>query len=233
MAEIQTIMRRASTMLQDAGSTRWTYPEMLDWINDSIIEIANFAPELLSEIRVISLVSGPLQTIPNDTTRMLRAICNVTGTSAPYTRGAVITPISHAILAAQIPNWQVTGTLAYSAVVNHVIYDPVTPGSFYVVPGNNGSGKIECAFSKRPSPIALPSNPLTLGSYSAALPVDDRYSNAVLDYVMYRALQKELAVPGAAEKASFHYQAFSNSIGATAQAQARTTPSTADPAKRQ
>ncbi len=233
MPEIQTIMRRASTVLQDTGSTRWTYPEMLDWINDSITEIANFAPELLAEIRVITLVAGPLQTIPNDTTKMLRAICNVTGSGAPYTRGAVITPISHAILAAQLPNWQDTSRLPYSAIVNHIIYDPLTPRSFYVVPGNNGSGKIECAFSTKPTPIAQPANPLTLASYTASLPIEDVYTNAVLDYVLYRALQKELNVPGAAEKAAMHYQAFSAAIGASAQAMNRTSPSTADPAKRQ
>lgn len=226
-------MRRASTVLQDAGSTRWTYPEMLDWLNDSLLEISNVAPELLSEIRVISLISGTLQTLPADTTRMLRAICNVSGAQAPYTRGAAITPISHAILTAQLPDWQSTATLPYSAVVNHIIYDPVTPRDFYVVPGNNGSGKIEAAFSVRATPIALPGSPLSLASYTANIPVDDIYANAILDYVLYRALQKELAVPGAAEKAMMHYQAFAGAIGASAQAMPRTTPSTADPAKRQ
>lgn len=224
------VLTRASTLLQDAGNTRWTLPELLGWLNDALAEIPNLAPEAVSEIAVIPMALGTMQTKPADAAQILRVNCNVTG-NGPYTRGRVITPIKRQILDAQIPGWQATATLPFQSVVSHFVEDDAMNGEFLVAPGNDGTGKIEVVIAKRPTQIAVPANPLNIDSYTATVDLDEMFRPACVNYVMSQALLKDIGIPNGPQRAAGHYQSFLTAFGIRQAKESSVNPTSDDPAR--
>lgn len=66
--------------------------------------------------------------------------------------------------------------------------------------------------------------PTDLSSASSNLDIDDIYGNAVIDYVLFRAYQKDSEYAGNAQRAQTHYQLFLNCIGQGMQAQELLSP---------
>jgi hypothetical protein len=54
--------------------------------------------------------------------------------------------------------------------------------------------------------------------------LDDIYANCLLDYILYRAYQKDSEYAGNAQRSMMHYQGFSNALGIKTQADSATTP---------
>lgn len=207
------VLKRARITLSDETSTRWPLTQLLDHINDCMRQIAIDAPEAIGKTGVISLAAGTLQSLPDQAMSLIRVNCNVTGSDPNWVRGQAVTPISRAILDAQIPNWQKSAVMPFAAKVAHVIEDDAVHRTFHVFPGNNGTGLIEIVVAERPAVLVEPGSPTVLGSYTVEVGLDDAYLNAVVDYVVSRALQKDLAMPGIAQRAVAHYQQFQAAFG--------------------
>ena len=225
------VISRVTTILQDAGNVRWTPLELLNWLNDALTEIPLIAPAAVAETSVISLVAGTDQAMPADAASILRVVCNVTGTSAPYTRGRAITPIKRQILDQQLPEWHDTTKLPPAAVVLHFVEDPLMTGRFLVCPANTGTGKIEVVVAKRPAQITAPANPLDINSYTATVGLDDMYRNACVDFVMSKALLKDIGIAGGPQRAQAHYNAYLQALGLRPQTEAAFNPTSDDPSK--
>lgn len=211
------VLTRVSTILQDSGAVRWPLPEQLTWLNDATREIAIVKPNATAKTVVISLVSGTKQEIPETAASLIQVTRNITGTS---TGGRVITPIVREVLDRQIPRWHETEFLPFSANVKHVIDDPFDQRVFYVVPGNDGTGKIEAVVSSIATDIPVPTNQFEIDDYTAAVDLQDIYRNVVVDYVLYRAFSKDMALAGAVQRAQAHYMQFSNALGIKVQGEA-------------
>lgn len=225
------VLSRALTILQDSGSVRWTLPELLGWLNDALNDITLYAPEVVSDTFVMSLVAGVMQTNPPEAGSILRVNCNVTGVG-PYVRGRTITPIKRQILDSQMPGWQTTAALPYSVDVVHFIEDEALQGKFMVVPGNTGTGKIEIVIAKRPTQIATPASPLVIESYTAQVTIDDMFRGACVDFVLYKAFQKDIAIPGGPQRAMAYYQNFQQALGIRKANEKAVNPTSDDPARR-
>ena len=122
------------------------------------------------------------------------------------------------ILNTQEPDWNdptVSGDAQHGTVVKHYIFDEDDPKNFYVYPGVAGNAFVEIVYSKTPT---------DLSSASSNLDIDDIYGNAVIDYVLFRAYQKDSEYAGNAQRAQTHYQLFLNCIGQGAQAQNLLSP---------
>ena len=104
------------------------------------------------------------------------------------------------------------------------MYDPADPKNFYVYPVPANSVQIEIAYSQSTTDI-------TIANYSTSTDViglDDTYSNAILDYMLYRSYQKDSDFAGNMQKVATHYQSFANSIGLKTRADLVITPQTDD-----
>lgn len=211
------VMRKASTILNDAGAVRWPLTELLDWINSATREIALLKPTATAETIGISLESGTKQSIPAGYHQILRVLRNSAS-------GRSITPTTREIIDTQLPGWHDTSILPFSVDVVHFINEGDDQRSFFVVPGNTGTGVIDVVASKVPAEIARPTNPLSIAEYDDAVPVPDIYQSAVIDYVLYRAFSKDASVPGAAQRASAYYQQFANALGLKVQLEQTQTP---------
>lgn len=215
--QAKDVMKAASITLQDSGAVRWTAQELLSYLNSGMIEIVTRKPNAVSETRELTLVQGAKQSIPSDCTILSDVTRN---TVAPMK--AIRALASRTLMDAQIPGWQDTTTLPFNKTVQHVIHSMNDPRSFYVVPGNDGTGKIEAVVGVIPAPVAPPSgaSALDIDAYTNIVPMPDVWRNALENFVLYRAFSKDAGLPGAGERAAAHFQMFTAIIEGVANGEA-------------
>lgn len=193
-----TILSRAGTIIQDETNARWPQAELLKWLNDGQREIVLLKPDSYAQNESVALVAGTKQSIPATGIALIDVVRNMgTGGSTP---GRAIRLIQRKILDEQLPDWH---TETAAAIIKHFTFDDRDPKRYYVYPPSDGTTKIEVVYSSAPADVTV-SDPITL---------DDIYSNALLDYVLYRAYQKDADYAANDARVAAAYQAFQNSLG--------------------
>ena len=212
------LLSRIRDILQDTTSVRWPEAEILRYINDAQREIVNYRPESSAKTDNVQLVAGTKQALPSDGLRLIKVTRNMSAASGSATGKRAIRIVNVDILNTQEPDWNdptVSGDAQHGTVVKHYIFDEDDPKNYYVYPGVAGNAFIEIVYSKVPT---------DLSSASSNLDIDDIYGNAVIDYVLFRAYQKDSEYAGNAQRAQTHYQLFLNCIGQGMQAQELLSP---------
>jgi hypothetical protein len=212
------VMARAQYILQDAESVRWTPIELRLWLNDALREIAIRKPNATAASIELTLVKGTYQTLPATHQSLLRITRNLGTLDASADKrggGRVVTPITREVMDAQLPGWQDNAVLPFSAVVMHYIEEIIDRRSFYVVPGNTGTGVVEAVVSRIPNEVPVPGSGSTLdiASYTTNVDIGDVYRNTLVDYMLYRAFSKDMQLAGAFERAQAHYSQFASALG--------------------
>lgn len=200
---VSAIVSRAATILQDTTNVRWPEAELVDWVNDGQREIVLLRPEAGAKTAVHQLVAGAAQTLPSDGTELVEITRNM-GTDGT-TPGPVARIIDREELDAIDPDWP---TATASATVVHYIYNARNPTGFYVYPPQpaSGQGYVEVVYAATPATVAS----------GDSLGLDDIYASAVLDYVLYRAYQKDGEQAESARRSNTHYTAMLNALGVKA-----------------
>ena len=196
------LLSRIEDILQDTTSVRWPEAELLRYINDAQREIVNYRPESSAKTDNVQLVAGTKQTLPADGLRLIKVTRNMSDTSGGATGKRAVRIVNVDILNTQEPDWNdpnVSGDAAHGTVVKHYIFDEDDPKNYYVYPGVSGNAYLEIVYSKIPT---------DLSSASSNLDIDDVYGNAVIDYVLFRAYQKDSEYAGNAQRSQIHYQLF-------------------------
>lgn len=212
------LISRIKDILQDTTSVRWPEAEILRYINDAQREIVNYRPEASAKTSNISLSSGTKQALPSDGLRLIKVTRNMSSASESATGKRAVRIVNVDILNTQEPDWNdptVAGDAAHGTVVKHYIFDEDDPRNFYVYPGVSGSAYLEIVYSKSPTDLSAASD---------TIDIDDIYGNAIIDYTLFRAYQKDSEYAGNAQRANQHYQLFLNSVGQGLQAQDLLSP---------
>ncbi len=212
------LLSRIEDILQDTTSVRWPEAELLRYINDAQREIVNYRPESSAKTDNVQLVAGTKQTLPADGLRLIKVTRNMSDTSGGATGKRAVRIVNVDILNTQEPDWNdpnVSGDAAHGTVVKHYIFDEDDPKNYYVYPGVSGNAYLEIVYSKIPT---------DLSSASSNLDIDDVYGNAVIDYVLFRAYQKDSEYAGNAQRSQIHYQLFLQCIMQGMQAQELLSP---------
>lgn len=208
--QISGLISRAQKILQDALGTRWDGGELLGWFNDGRRELAVYRPGEFARRVAVTLNAGTLQQLPEGAFLLLRVACNLRSTS-PRLPGRVVTSVERRILDSLNPGWEDPDVVALAREAKHFCYEPEEPRVFHVYPGNDGYGIVEAIFAMLPAEETNPNAPLG---------VRDVFGNALLDYMLYRAFNKDADHPGNAERAAAHYASFSAAMGITGAVQA-------------
>lgn len=195
---VQSLIRKASTILQDAGNVRWAEDELLGWLNQSYQQIVLLRPDASTKSAMVSLQNGTRQFIPSDAARLIDIPRNQGGAAIRYLDRSVLDSIE--------PNWHASSA---SSVIEHFLYDANNPREFFVYPPAQGA-TVELVYSFVPSIHSVISDFIRL---------DDRYAPAILDYMLYRAYQKDADYAANDQRSQMAYQTFLNSIGAQGSAQ--------------
>lgn len=203
------ILGKAAILLQDADNTRWPLTELLAWLNDGVREIASARPDQSSKYVNIALVPGTRQALPDDAIELLRVVRN-TGASGAVP-GKAIRIVAMDLLDLQLPDWH---SGAPHATVKSYCYDPRNPRAFYVFPPADGTSKVEVLYTAPPARIA---------TVADVIPIDDMFTNVLLDYVMFRAYSKD-AENGSMDLAEAHRKAFSDSLAAKSEGDQTAAP---------
>ncbi len=214
---------RAQTLLQDEDSVRWTVTELQYWLNDGYRDVLNLRPDSNTLTGEFVCVAGPRQvlttTFPN-ATRLVSVIRNTAPTSNKYG----VRLVNKSSLDDQRRGWYAeTPTVS----VEEYMFDPRQPREFLVYPPATSAARLEITYAQIPSPHTLTAQQLTNAATTETIRIDDSFANALLDYVLYRAYSKDAEQQGNAARAVAHFQAFQNSLGVTAQANAASQPGVA------
>ena len=201
-----TQIAKAQILSQDTTAIRWAMSEWLGWLNDGQREIAIIRPSAYSKIANVPLVAGTRQTLPADAVAFVEFMRNMgVGGAVP---GQSARPVTRRLMDSQTPNWH---SQTQSAVVQHYIFEPLSPKTFYVYPPSLGTTQVEVLYEASPPDVA---------TVSSVISLDDVYANALLDYLMYRAYSKDSEFIGNAERAVLYRKAFETSLGLKSQADA-------------
>lgn len=209
------IMTRASRILLDEDYTRWTMTELSEWLTDALREIALQVPTATARNIVIPLVEGTRQRLPDDCQQLLRVVRNVDMEGDNRVGKGVLTIVDRRLLDSQNPNWHDGQYQRFKPYARHFVFDETDPLTFYVWPGNDGTGNIEAVVSVIPQPVTVTEgkDPDDLASWDMKLDVLDVYANLILDYTLYRAYCKDSQNAGAASRAALYYQQFATALG--------------------
>jgi hypothetical protein len=226
MRTAQDILKSVGDILLDADYVHWTLPELCGWLNYGLDAITLQKPSASAVTVNVPLVRGPLQTLPANYVSILRPVRNVPGANADRNPRKRISVVSEQSLSQYNPSWDDEHSVPYTQQAKHFIFDEANPKAFYVYPGNDGTGVLEMVLCAVPAKIAPTGDANKLESYTAQLPLDETYHDALIDYVLYRAYSKDSQYAGAAQRAALHYQQFANSLGIKLSVEANTSPNT-------
>ena len=202
--DAKTIIDKASVLLDDLKATHWPDSERLGWLNDGQLEMSILVPNSNTATVSKQLVAGAKQAAPSDSIRIIEFIRNMGADGV--TPGNAIRQIERKALDRYLPNW--SNDTPATAVV-HVMYDAEDSNSvFYVWPPQTSVPQyIELIYSQIPAQIPN----YEIGT---KITVADYYANALLDYILYRALSKDSEYGNQDARAVAHYTMFANAIGA-------------------
>lgn len=197
------LINRVSITLQDPTFVRWTQGELLNYLNDAQRQVVLFRPDAKAVNAPFTCVNSAKQTLPADGLRLISVLRN--------TGGRAITKVDRSILDVQLPTWYETAV--GSDGVKHYVYDALDPKNFYVFPKPAAAYQIDIIYAMSPVDIVIANHTTD----TQVIGIDDIYANALMDYMMYRAYQKDSEFANL-NRAAVYYQAFTTSIGIKSQA---------------
>lgn len=190
------ITGKAQIILQDTTGIRWPLAtELLGWLNDGQREVATVYPDQASVTGNLTLVTGTKQTLPAGGITLLKLMRNMGAGTMP---GNAIRKVPQEILDSQVPGWH---ALTAVSDIRHYVYDTRAPRVFYVYPPSTAGNQVEGLYTVSPTDLT---------TTAQAIGIDDVWANALLDYVLYRAYNKDLEMAGDENRAKDHKAAFDN-----------------------
>lgn len=192
------ITTRAGKLLHDISGVRWSSADLLLWLNDGQKQVAIHRPDASVFNGAVALTAGNTkQSVPAAGVRLLSVNRNMGTGSTP---GRPVTLVDRDILDAQLPDWHTDDA---AAVIKHYVFDIKDPRTFFVYPRPLASVYVEMSHSVLPTDCA---------STSSTIGIPAIYSNALLDYIMYRALSADTEYADQ-PRADRHYNTFLQSLG--------------------
>lgn len=224
----QSVIRRAVETLQDNTSIRWPVGELVRYLNDGQREVIMHRPDARVKSASVTLSPGTKQVLVTgagaggvgasiNPAKLIEVVNNNSASKRP------VRLVNREILDAQMPGWHaLTGVVE----VLHFMFDPRDPLTFYVYPPAAASGaSVNVLFGAYPTDLTEP----TSGDYTAVtgnVDLLDIHTNALLDYILYRAYSKDSEYAGNAQRASNCYTAFMNALGVEIKATLAVAPTT-------
>ena len=195
------LITKASVILQDRDHARWSRADLLDYINDAQRQIVVVRPDAGAKNEAFACANSSKQSLPAEGLKLLAIRRNVGGNA--------ITPVAQETLDFQMPGWH-----QYPATegVEHYVYDPIDPKNFYLFPVPDADHEIEIVYSADPEKLATEADDATIS-------IDDIYANVILDFMLFRAYQKD-ATYGDMGKAGAYLSSFNQALGVKTQTDA-------------
>lgn len=186
---VRSLLNRAAALLSDEEFVRWEEAELLEWLNDAQKVIARGPASDVYVLRDnITCTAGTVQNLPEDNLRLVDVVKNVSS-------GRAILQADYALADTLKPTWRA----ATVGTAENYFYDERNPHQVELYPPQAGGELIEIVYNADPPPAGI----------TGTLIINDVFADAVLDYVVYRALSKDTEDTATEmRKADRYYQAF-------------------------
>ena len=203
--KVRSILNRVAAILNDEEFVRWEESELLEWLNDGQRVIARGPGTDVYVIRDnITASAGSVQDMPSDAIRLIDVVKNVSNGSSIYQS-------DYATVDMLSSTWR----QATAATAEVYFYDERNPKQFEVYPPQAGGELLEIVYNAQPGNASI----------TGSIIIDDMYADALIDYIVYRALSKDTEDTGLdLKKATAHYRAFLLSAGFKDQADSLIEP---------
>lgn len=190
MATAGDILTRLNEKLNDLGSVRWPDGEHFRAITDAQNAILEARPDLFEVQASHQAVTGVIQSVPADCFRLFDVVFNLDGTDSPV---SYITSIERSRLDRQRPDWMMLRAASASV---HWMQDDKERSNFFVVPPQPAvaPGKYLIRYARRPTAVTSSGNNLS---------VSEEVVNAIYNFCMHRALEKDEKFAGSPQAASY------------------------------
>lgn len=195
------ILRRFQNIMMDAKAIRWSIQEALDWMNDAAGEIVLRRPASRAVTEQVMLVAGTYQIASDGAAQVLDVVRNISPSGKP---GRAIRIADRQQIDDAEPDWH----SKRPGPTRHYMVDERSPTSFYVYPPAQDGAMVEMVVSKAPPKV---------NDIGEILDLRPEFMSAILNWMMYRAHTKDSEF-SQGQVAALHYQAFTDAIGAPAQA---------------
>jgi len=170
--KVRSILNRAALLLNDNEFIRWEESELVAWLNDGQKAIATAPATDAYIIRGdITTVEGSVQSLPLDAIRLIDVVKNASD-------GSAIHQTDYAMVDMLAPAWRAQTPVA---IAENYFFDERTPLEFELFPPVTAGNLIEVVYGAQPDEVGVNDNIL----------VKDLYSDALINYIMYRALSKD------------------------------------------
>lgn len=200
------VIERANDILNDVLSQRWPDQTLLQYLGDAQRAVVTKRPDASVVNGTMACAAGAKQVLPPEGLRLIKVMANTVS-------GRPITLIDVDILNEQVPNWRRTQTA--TTAIEHYVYDDRDPKHFYVYPTPIDKLEIDLVYSVPPASPSDKGSPIT---------IDDIYFNALVEYVLYRAFQRDTENQANMSRAAAHYTAFDTALSGKIQADAAASP---------
>ncbi|WP_431786955.1 DUF6682 family protein [Vibrio harveyi] len=200
----KVIIERAALLLEDDTHDIWSAAELLTWVDDAITCVINNRPDAYVKRTVVDLKEGTYQSLPDDAMMLIRVTRNMSTHTS-------ITGLPLDVLDDQNPTWR---TPVMASVVEHYVYSDKDPKHFEVFPSVAEGVQIELDYGAMPPDVTAEDQQIPLGK---------EYINILVDWVLYRAWSKDDEAANL-NKATVHFQAFSQALGIKSQMQQAIMP---------
>ena len=193
MQAIATINLARDT-LRDPDAEVWSDADLAEFLRDGLRALTVLRPESNTETLVMSLVAGSIQELPPEAVRLRSVLANCDDQGSP---GRSVRVTERRVLDQFKPSWR---TQPQQPVVREYFQDTETPRDLHVYPPADGTGHLLIRASVVPELGDIESDP--------ALPVQEIYSPALVDWICYRAFIRSDENTPDHTRGLAHYQRF-------------------------
>lgn len=209
--KIVDIIERCEIITQDKTSVRWPQSEWLKWYNDAILFVVNQRPDKsVKNTSVVVDIANTKQSLPDDGTALVTVTRNIA-------TGRPIRQINRNQLDDQYDDWH----NQIEADIDHFVYDPRDPTSFYIYPRPITVGhEVEITYNYTPIATVI----ADFEADTTTIGVDDSFVNPLIDFMLYRAYSKDADYAENGQRAKDSYMSAQQAISNKTQADTAMIP---------
>lgn len=198
------IIENVNSTINDPSNVSFSLSRKIDVLNEGIKAVVLIRPESSSVYYEHQVQDDTKQTLPSDCFRLLRVIRNINGT----TKGKSIRKMDLDRVSDRVVDWHFSDSASEAL---EYAYDNTIQNVFWVYPKLQDvtNRKIELVYQK---------NVQEVSSTSDAFPINDAYSVAVQEWMLYLLWGGEDEQSATYNKALKRYESFFNLLGIKKQA---------------
>jgi hypothetical protein len=204
------VISEARTILHDLGIDRYQNQELLQWFNAGQLAVVTVRPDARTVHEPYVCDLGTRQELPEAGVRFIRCDRNMGGPAIRYK--------NRDELDALIPDWHDDSDPTDEC--EFYVFDSKEPRVFYLYPAPQAGHLVEIAYGAAPEVVSI----TNFDGDRTEIGVEDTFSGALLDYILFRCFSKDADFAGAAQRAANHYAAFRDAISGKTNADAGMTP---------